>query len=367
MIATKRYKRYFKTSICFLITGRLLLLLVNYVIDPLDVVNSNFLHQPGSTNQRFAKVEHLLNTKGKYNSYIFGNSCAATVNPDVVEQYISNANFYNLSLNSGTLYEYALTLHTLLKEGIPVSNVFLMLNVEAMTALHLKDYDQPPYKRSYEFRLHPIMLRNTGRWRYYIDYLRRFHVLAIKAKLEHNINSTFDLDMDIVNNGMMHWRSAESRIAEGSDRYIKEIDTLNKNTIERNVGIMRTEIIREILDFKKMCAVNNINLTIILNPINYNGLNRLNTTDYLLFIFELSQETDYWNFSGYNSVALDNRNFYDFRHFRPHVADLIIHKIFNDYNGPDEFGYYVTKDNVSKHLNNLRKQFNWANKEFQHN
>lgn len=253
----------------------------------------------------------------------------------------------------------------MLKEGVPVSNVLLMLNVDFMTASELRDYDKPLYKKSPEYRLHPIMLRNISGWKYYFDYLKQFHLLHIKFKLIKNIYPR--LDIDIVNNGMLSFIKEESCIAEDPAGHIKEIDKSFEKTNEKNLSLERVQIIGEIIDFKKVCKANNVNLTIIISPTNYNRLNLLNATDYLLFLSDLSQETDYWNFSGYNSIALDNLNFYDLNHFRPYVADLMMHKIFNDYNGPDDFGFYVTRDNISNHLSNLQSQFDWASKELKHN
>ena len=361
--ANRSYKKFLLVSLVLLIICRLLMVMINYAVDPYGIFQTNILPHSGLTNQRYAKVEHILNSKGKYNSFIFGNSVAGVIDPNVIEKYMPGTNFYNMSLNSGSIYEYSITLYAMLKNGVPVRNVFLMLNVNALNKRWLRDFENPVYRRGYyQFRLHPYLLRNIDKWKYYLEYLFQFHNFSIKTKIINNIKPY--QDMDILDSGIVSWPTQEALISANPEKYIKTIDSLNEDVINRNVPIEVKKVLKEIVEFKTMCNVNNIKLMVVISPANYNLLNRIITLDYLLFLDGLSDEMDYWNFSGYNSVAMDKKNFYEWEHFRPFIADLMIQKIFNDYSGPEDFGYLVTKNSVGTHLKNMEEQFSKADKEF---
>lgn len=69
------------------------------------------------------------------------------------------------------------------------------------------------------------------------------------------------------------------------------------------------------------------------------------------FYTRLAQVTPYWDFS-YSSVSFEPRYFYDETHFRNCVGEMALARIFGDDSLyiPDDFGVYVTSDNVQEHL-----------------
>jgi hypothetical protein len=81
------------------------------------------------------------------------------------------------------------------------------------------------------------------------------------------------------------------------------------------------------------------------------------TADYLDFIRQLADIWPFWDFSGYNSVTADDRNYYEWSHYRVTVAKYILARVFNDPSVavPDDFGVFVTKDNIEAHLSELNE------------
>ncbi len=80
--------------------------------------------------------------------------------------------------------------------------------------------------------------------------------------------------------------------------------------------------------------------------------------DYLRYLKEISNITDFYDFSGYNTITMNNYNYYESSHYRPLVGAIIAGRIFNDKSIkiPNDFGVFVTKDNITEHLSNLKKQ-----------
>ncbi|MDJ0702068.1 MAG: hypothetical protein QNJ46_02210 [Leptolyngbyaceae cyanobacterium MO_188.B28] len=70
-----------------------------------------------------------------------------------------------------------------------------------------------------------------------------------------------------------------------------------------------------------------------------------------------------WDFSGCSSVTteaigVDMQNFEDPSHYSPEIGKLVLNRMFN-YQAesvPDDFGVYVTPDNVDQHLKQVRAQ-----------
>jgi hypothetical protein len=68
--------------------------------------------------------------------------------------------------------------------------------------------------------------------------------------------------------------------------------------------------------------------------------------------------SEYWNFSGYNSISNDITNFYNNNHFRVKIAEMIMAKIFDDKSVkvPDDFGRYITSKNAESEINKAIKK-----------
>lgn len=80
--------------------------------------------------------------------------------------------------------------------------------------------------------------------------------------------------------------------------------------------------------------------------------------EYLDFLKGLSEITDFYNFSGYNRISMDDSYYYETSHFTPQAADIIMDIM---QNGGDEvemrdfgFGAYVTKENADDFILNMK-------------
>ena len=69
-------------------------------------------------------------------------------------------------------------------------------------------------------------------------------------------------------------------------------------------------------------------------------------------------QTNYYDFSGYNTVTTNDCNYYETSHYRPLVGNLIAARIFHDstISVPDDFGKFITKNTIDNHIILLKKQ-----------
>ena len=64
----------------------------------------------------------------------------------------------------------------------------------------------------------------------------------------------------------------------------------------------------------------------------------------------IAEVTDFWDFSGYSPVSRDERYFYDAKHYRNSVGEMMCAVLFDDDSVyvPEGFGHYTKSDNVKE-------------------
>lgn len=108
------------------------------------------------------------------------------------------------------------------------------------------------------------------------------------------------------------------------------------------------EVIREIQEIKKLCDDNNIELTVIFNPLHITTYENQNKEKLSEFKSRLAEIIDYWDFNNINEVTTNNYYWYETSHYREIVGAMILKTIYgNEYNGeidiPDDFGVLIRK------------------------
>jgi hypothetical protein len=353
-----KYKKWIHNIIILNLTVYGLVLTLNYIIDPFEIFNSHFLNYSYQPNERFLKIDFLDKNHNKYNSYLFGSSRIGTTEPEIVEKYIPDSKFYNFTLSSANLIDNLTHLKYFLRKKYEIKNLYLQIDVD--TNLISDKYLASDYLRKY----HPN-IKNENKIRFYYQYLTILPLKDLEGKVKINFfedpqkNTLFD----IKNNGTWHRNYLEKLIVRDPKSYIASEPTLTENKVHRTVkGIYAKENLDALKEIVELCKTNNIKLIVFTTPYNYNLLNTIDTDDYSSFLKEVSKLTEFWDFSGYNSITLDNTNYYEASHYRPKVSKLIAARIFNDKSVkiPSDFGTLVTNDNLNQHLQNLETQIKKA-------
>ena len=140
----------------------------------------------------------------------------------------------------------------------------------------------------------------------------------------------------------------------------KQIDFDDIGIKEENLQ-ENLEALRELV---ALCKKKDINLILFITPYNKLLMDHFVAEDYIRFLKDLSEIVGFWDFSGYNSVTTDNKNYIDFSHYNLSVSGLIAARIFNDrtMTVPRDFGIWVTKSNIDLHLERVRISFEKNNR-----
>ena len=106
---------------------------------------------------------------------------------------------------------------------------------------------------------------------------------------------------------------------------------------------------------KNACEEKGARFILIASPVYEKELQMYKKEELVAFWGKIAQVTDFWDFSGYSSISHDERYFYDAKHYRNSVGDMMLATIFGnlDVYVPEEFGHYTTSDNVKEHAQKI--------------
>lgn len=323
---------------------------VNFIIDPFDVFHSNFLKYPFQMNERFIKVEFLEKNHHQFNSYMFGSSRMGSTHPEVIEKYVPNSKFYNFATSSANFSDYLSHLEYFLKRGYEIKNLYLQIDIMG----GMTSYGQN--EGYYLLKAHPYVTGDSLP-SYYLKYLMNPSLPNIEGKILANTqdqnHSLYDFQT-----GSSSKEYLDEVLSSSCKEYIKNEPSFHIKPSRTITGDAISQSIDALRKIKTYCDQNHINLIIFITPHNQHMMDLFVVDDYLLFLEKIAGVVDYYDFSGYNSVTTNDCNYYEFSHYTPAVGKLIAAKIFNDHDVyiPSDFGIFVTKDTVQKHLKILRQQ-----------
>jgi len=343
------YKKYTIIILCALYGCLLSVALINLAVDPFYIFRTPFLKAQAQINDRHAKIEYLKKERGKFNFYILGSSRIYLTRPDMVGKYISSGKGYNLATIAATVTEHLLHVKYLIKNGYPVKTLYIGLDIDFCFGIKIHN-DQ-----EYLLKLHPDV-SNTNPIGFYWSYLSILPKGDIKRKLRANFGKKRGPNSQFGEDGALVLGSQ----AEDSRVFLDNRGDL-KNIIKDKVSRENLEVLRELV---ALCRDHHINLIIFTTPHHRIVMDHFLEEDYISFLKALSDITPFWDFSGYNSITTDSKNYLEHSHYKPSVSRLIAARIFNDKTVmvPKDFGVWVTKENIGSHLQDLKMGFEKNNR-----
>ncbi len=343
------YKKFSVIFLSAIIVYLFSVVLINLVVDPFYIFRTPFFGVQAQINDRYAKIEFLKKEKRKFNFYILGSSRMYLTRPDMVEKYIPFGKGYNLATIAATVTEHLLHVNYLIKNGYSVKTLYIGLDIDFCFTLKMhKDQD-------YLLKLHPYVA-NTHPIAFYWSYLTILPKGDIKRKLRANFGRKTSPASQFGEDGAL---------ALGSEAEARQIFLENqrnlKNIIKDKMSRDNLEVLKELV---ALCRQYHIHPIIFITPHHRMVMDHFLEEDYFSFLRGLSEITSFWDFSGYNSITTDSKNYLEHSHYNPSVSRLIAARIFDDrtWTVPRDFGAWVTKENIDPHLKNLKMSFEKKNR-----
>jgi len=320
----------------------------NYLVDPFNIFHSKLFKHPFQINERFIKVEFLEKNHQNFNGYLFGSSRIGTTLPSSVEKYIPNSKLYNLTFSSANLYDYLIHLKYFIKRQYTFNTLYLQIDIDNMMYYGQSDTD-------YLSKAHPYTTNNSLPL-YYLEYLSGFFPFNSQGKILQNLKHKEGVKYHL-NNGTWSEDNKERDLLNNCKNYVKSVEEFHGKYSPALKYIKSKENISALQEIVNLCQKNQIKLYLFTTPHNHKMMDTFYKDDYLNFLKEIANITNFYDFSGYNSITTNNCNYYEVSHYRPHIGELIAGRIFHNRNIsiPEDFGVWVTKENIKKHLESLNK------------
>jgi hypothetical protein len=320
------------------------LVLLNVVVDPYEIFRTHFFTKQFQRNDRYSKIELLKTQKRKYDSYIIGSSRMANTSPALLAKYLPGAKVYNLSTIAATPWEHLMHLKYLIQQKYSVKNVYIGLDIDF--CLQVKMHNE----KDLLSQLHPEVL-NRSLIGYYWFYASAFPRKDIGRQLKLNFLGGKSAIPSSGDDGALSEEDFEK-----AELFFEDPLKDKGKEIKNEVKDGNVESVKELV---ALCRQREISLILFITPHSEFFMDRFIPKDYLTCLTELSYITSFWDFSGYNSVTTHRNNYWDASHYKSSVSRMIAARIFNDtgVSVPEDFGAWVTKDNISDRLKTLREEF----------
>ncbi|WP_295159133.1 hypothetical protein [Selenomonas sp. AE3005] len=305
----------------------------NYKFDTSGLLNRDFSEKRSvEPNQHFVKMRYILSTPQKYNAFCFGSSRVGNID---LEKISNGLKYYNMTYSQGIPAEWLDDLKMMIKHGVVIKQVMIGIDdfsFRVSPEIHKGQWLRIPYEDGKNMKTY---------FSYLMKRPRRPDTSAEKK------GSIFD----IYGTGRPLHPEPDELIEADIEKHLMDVRFLNPTHYEGN---RIKETISELHQLKEICDEKGIELIVFINPINAVTYRDTNMQEFNEFKYQLAQIMDYYDFSGLNDITTNNYYYYETSHYRPLVGDMIINRIFH--NGNDDFGYYVTKENVENHLQKLDAQ-----------
>lgn len=322
---------------------------MNYIVDPYRVFSTNIFRHEVDLNDRFAKIELLRHEHQRFNSYILGSSRALGIDPHRLEQYFPESTFYNLAVTKGIQRDNLKHLEYFMARQYVVRNLYVQIDVDFLS--------EKIAATEYGRQLHPDVIHQS-KLLMYMEYLTILPMKQIQDKIRVNLrNKPKNMDYEMDDTGMFLTTEKENRIRKNPARYINQETSFHQKPERMKYADISANI-AALKAFKGLCDAAHIRCLFFTTPLHHVAMDSLNLRNYLDSLRAISEITTFYDFTGYNTVTLDDHNYYEASHYRPHVADLIVARIFGDSRiaVPEDFGVLITPETVDARLRRVLRQ-----------
>ncbi|MDD5276302.1 MAG: hypothetical protein PHR16_09490 [Methylovulum sp.] len=321
---------------------------INYIIDPYSVFGTSYFPEFGQLEERYLKIEYLKKHRD-FNTFLIGSSRIGVIKTEDVDNNFNGAKTYNLTISQANQWDIEKHVEWLVKNMPHLFHVIVQID-------WLTDFgsDRPTYKLMDE--VHPD-ISGRSRLEFLMDYLTFFNMEGLKTKLKNNWGGIDLLSYDI-SKGYWTRPLRDKKIGMDCKTYVAEEKTFNAKAKPKKIdAAIITDSLTSIARYKDLLDKANVKLTVLFTPHNHHMLDAIDINDYEMFIKQLVNITELYNFMYYNKLTKDDCNYYETSHYRPLVGELIVQSLAGQPDKQSAIYRYVSKSSVDAHLEFLKANF----------
>jgi hypothetical protein len=343
-----RERKWFGVALAIMLLAVGINGLFSYVVDPYGLFRKDFKYQFVEPNRNFIKARYLTEHPDRYDCLVFGSSRVNSIDVRKIRDY----RCYNMTCNHGLPGDHLDNLKYMIKKGVKVRMV--------LVGLDEFDFREDPAIRLAQPLRHPYP-PVVGQYvlPFYLRYLFSFHdrdlgITAIKGYLAAlRGGAGAPISHDIFDTGQMSSPQVDRDIDANPEAHRNKL-TFRKH--EGTSGDYMKGVIEDLRGLVETAQSHHIRLILFVNPLYKTAYLDSGLEEFDHFKRELSNLSDFYDFSGINSVTSEALNYYEATHYRPFVGDMILSRVLrtNIVPVPPDFGVLVTSRNAEQHLRALR-------------
>lgn len=326
----------------------------NYFIDPTYYFTirrepSNHIYQ--SYHTRMAKAYYLRDYGDEYDGIIIGGSKSGMMRPALFEKY-TGGHYYHFYADSATYLDALCELEFIVNNTNIRRVVFCPSSYDVCSLDTGEKIPAVLAGSSERFEIIKQLCTNISSW-----------YTWVRSKDEPLFclpDGTWDTSIDF------------GKYCEDTDGYVVERVT---NDFQENIDLLFSDDYEPKLEaseynidtlrqMKKLCDENDIEFTVIITPTYIESLYMFESEAYYDYLRELVEVTDVWDFSGFNAICQNPYNCRDDTHFFLPVGEAIAAVVYGD-EKIEDFGIYLTKDNIDDYLESRRADYETLKKEWE--
>lgn len=281
-------------------------------------------------NKNAMKVEYILKNKQKYDSFIFGSSRVALINPF----NIKNGNYYNMTYSEGIPKEHLLNIRLFIDSGVKIKNLLIGLDDFSYQVSFDKHQNQPLTKAHY-------LASKTNFLIYCSELYFRFPLGEDRKHMKIKLfgGYSFKADLGDQESFYIDMQSKFSREKFNTREHI-ESSLFDKPTFYNGNTLNNT--LQDIKEIKELCDSNKINCAFFINPIHHKTYEFTNLNLLNKFRYNLSKITNYYDFSYPNKISKDNTYWIETSHYTVDVGQMMIDTMYKE-KKYENFGKFIHK------------------------
>lgn len=299
---------------------------------------------------REQKAEHIKYHADEYDAYLVGGSKAGAIRSEKLSD-LDGLRYYNCWLLSGNFEDYYSYSKYIIETAHPKK---LLLHISTS---EIAQFDREAKGDIYEI---PAVMSGASK----TEEVFRFLFKNLSVSLD-TITAKGE-DYPVLESGERNLRKYYNYYKEHLD--VNEYyNYLMKDMVDPYLPRLtngtkdKTELVNSNMDYlkriKKLCDKNGVELQVFLGTLFIGEMVGYEGNSFYNWLTQMVEVTGgLWCFNNYNELVYNPFNYYNARHYYYEMGDLMIDRMSGKTTEHEDFGVYLTKDNIAEELSRRRKE-----------
>lgn len=339
--------------VCLILACLLFIMGTNYFVDPYGYFGAQKGENYSMDEEdylREQKAEHIKYHADDYDAYLVGGSKAGAIRSEKLSD-LDGLRWYNCWLLSGNFEDYYSYSKYIIETAHPKK---ILLHISTS---EIAQFDREAKGDIYEI---PAVMSGESK----TEEVFRFLFKNLSVSLD-TITAKGE-DYPVMESG-------ERNLRKYYNYYSDHLDTeeyynyLMKDMVDPYLPRLtngtkdKTELVNSNMDYlkkiKKLCDRNGVELQVFLGTLFIGEMVGYEGNSFYNWLTQMVEVTGgLWCFNNYNELVYNPFNYYNARHYYYEMGDLMIDRMSGRTTEHEDFGIYLTKENIAEEISRRKKE-----------